>query len=155
MFTASSWVAKTAVKMGREEEGRKGTEEEEPGTKERPNCLLEWVVQVLSGHPCDTQIVSCAFLCPETFHVLLPYKEESLLLLLLLLLPHPFLRFFPSFLLTWIVFLQPLSAGILLLSVAAAAATASHLISAQNLAANRHYCCYCKCCFCLLGSAVH
>jgi hypothetical protein len=155
MFTASSWVAKIAVKMGREEEGRKGIEEEEePGTKEHPNCLLEWVVQVLSGHPCDTQIVSCAFLCHQTFHVLRPYEEESLLLLLLLLLlPHAFLRFFPSFLLTWIFFLQPLSAGILLLSVAAA--TASHLISAQNLAANPDYYCYCKCCFCLLGSAVH
>jgi hypothetical protein len=154
MFTASSWVAKIAVKMGREEEGRKRIEEEEePGTKEHPNCLLEWVVQVLSGHPCDTQIVSCAFLCHQTFHVLRPYEEESLLLLLL---PHAFLRFFPSFLLTWIFFLQPLSAGILLLSVAAA--TASHLISAQNLAANPDYYCYCKCCkccFCLLGSAVH
>jgi hypothetical protein len=153
MFT--SWVAKTAVKMGREEEGRKRIEEEEePGTEEHPNCLLEWVVQVLSGHPCDTQIVSCAFLCHQTFHVLLPYEEESLLLLLLLL-PHAFLRFFPSFLLTWIFFLLPLSAGILLLSVAAAAATASHLISAQNLGANPDYYCYCKCRFCLLGSAVH
>jgi hypothetical protein len=104
MFTASSVVAKIAVKMGREEEGRKGIEEEEeeeeeePGTKEHPNCLLGWVVQVLSGHPCDTQIVSCAFLCHQTFHILLP--DEESLLLLLLLLPHPFLRFFPSFLLT-------------------------------------------------------